>query len=145
MECSGIKPSHYSPRLFIPWDGPHCVLVQFPYAPVIHSPGRAAHLPYCSMQCAACDARHAMQCFTIALHSIKAAQIQIIISYSKASARTTVKSSTTSVYAVVTDQIIAFLEQGLIPWRKPWSTLPAQNLVSTTSTGVSTACCSMIS
>jgi len=64
-------------------------------------------------------------------HPLKqAAQIPIIMSYSKTASRT-------SVYDVVTDQIIKLLEQGQIPWRKSgmppsWSTVPAQNYASKT-------------
>ena len=52
------------------------------------------------------------------------------MSYSKTASRT-------SVYDVVTDQIIKLLEQGQIPWRKcgmppTWSTVPAQNYASKT-------------
>jgi antirestriction protein ArdC len=65
-------------------------------------------------------------------HSTKAAQIPIIMAYSKTASRTTAKSAATSVYDVVTDQIVALLEQGQIPWRKPWSTVPAQNYASKT-------------
>jgi antirestriction protein ArdC len=35
-----------------------------------------------------------------------------------------------SVYEIITNQILAALEQGEIPWRKPWRTLPPANLVS---------------
>jgi antirestriction protein ArdC len=48
------------------------------------------------------------------------------MAYSKSSSRNT------SVYDIVTDQIIALLEQGQIPWRKSWSTVPAQNYASKT-------------
>ena len=48
------------------------------------------------------------------------------MAYSKSSSRKT------SVYDVVTDQIIALLEQGQIPWRKSWSSVPAQNYASKT-------------
>ena len=47
------------------------------------------------------------------------------MSYSKTASRI-------SVYDVVTDQIIKLLEQGQIPWRKSWSTVPAQNYASKT-------------
>jgi len=40
-------------------------------------------------------------------------------------------SSTRDVYTIVTDQIIKQLEQGTVPWRKPWTDAgPPQNLVS---------------
>lgn len=35
-----------------------------------------------------------------------------------------------SVYEIVTGQILAELEKGEIPWRKPWRTLPPANLIS---------------
>ena len=35
-----------------------------------------------------------------------------------------------SVYEIVTSRILAELEKGEIPWRKPWRTLPPANLVS---------------
>ena len=35
-----------------------------------------------------------------------------------------------SVYEIVTERILAELEKGEIPWRKPWRTLPPANLVS---------------
>jgi antirestriction protein ArdC len=35
-----------------------------------------------------------------------------------------------SVYEIITSQILAELEKGVVPWRKPWRTLPAANLVS---------------
>jgi antirestriction protein ArdC len=35
-----------------------------------------------------------------------------------------------SVYDIVTERILAELEKGEIPWRKPWRTLPPANLVS---------------
>lgn len=35
-----------------------------------------------------------------------------------------------SVYEIITNQILAALEQGEIPWRKPWRTLPPANLIS---------------
>jgi antirestriction protein ArdC len=35
-----------------------------------------------------------------------------------------------SVYEIITGQILAELEKGLVPWRKPWRTLPPANLVS---------------
>jgi antirestriction protein ArdC len=35
-----------------------------------------------------------------------------------------------SVYDIVTDRILAELEKGEAPWRKPWRTLPPANLVS---------------
>src|SRR6267142_1212571 len=35
-----------------------------------------------------------------------------------------------SVYQIVTDQIIKQLELGVAPWRKPWRTLPPANLIS---------------
>ena len=35
-----------------------------------------------------------------------------------------------SVYEIITGQILAELEKGVIPWRKPWRTLPPANLVS---------------
>jgi antirestriction protein ArdC len=40
----------------------------------------------------------------------------------KPTAKKAKKKSTTTVYQIVTDQIIASLKQGTIPWRKPWST-----------------------
>src|SRR6201987_1671271 len=35
-----------------------------------------------------------------------------------------------SVYEIVTERILAELENGQVPWRKPWRTLPPANLVS---------------
>lgn len=35
-----------------------------------------------------------------------------------------------SVYEIITEQILAQLEKGEIPWRKPWRTLPPANLIS---------------
>lgn len=35
-----------------------------------------------------------------------------------------------SVYEIITNQILAALEQGEIPWRKPWRVLPPANLIS---------------
>lgn len=35
-----------------------------------------------------------------------------------------------SVYDIITSQILAQLEKGEIPWRKPWRTLPPVNLIS---------------
>jgi antirestriction protein ArdC len=35
-----------------------------------------------------------------------------------------------SVYDIVTERILAELEKGEIPWRKPWRTLPPVNLIS---------------
>jgi antirestriction protein ArdC len=35
-----------------------------------------------------------------------------------------------SVYAIITNQILAELEKGEVPWRKPWHTLPPANLIS---------------
>src|SRR5262250_850321 len=35
-----------------------------------------------------------------------------------------------SVYEIVTERILAELEKGQVPWRKPWRTLPPANLVS---------------
>jgi len=35
-----------------------------------------------------------------------------------------------SVYEIVTSRILAELEKGEIPWRKPWRTLPPANLIS---------------
>src|SRR3984893_15707955 len=42
----------------------------------------------------------------------------------------TLPQSHSSVYAIVTNQIIAELEKGQIPWRKPWRTEMPCNLVS---------------
>jgi antirestriction protein ArdC len=36
----------------------------------------------------------------------------------------------TSVYEIITSQILAELEKGEVPWRKPWKTLPPVNLIS---------------
>jgi len=36
----------------------------------------------------------------------------------------------TSVYEIVTSRILAELERGEIPWRRPWRTLPPANLIS---------------
>jgi antirestriction protein ArdC len=38
--------------------------------------------------------------------------------------------SHSSVYEIITQQILAELEKGEIPWRKPWRTLPPVNLIS---------------
>jgi antirestriction protein ArdC len=35
-----------------------------------------------------------------------------------------------SVYHIVTERILAELEKGQVPWRKPWRTLPPANLIS---------------
>jgi antirestriction protein ArdC len=35
-----------------------------------------------------------------------------------------------SVYEIITNQILAELERGEVPWRKPWRTLPPANLIS---------------
>jgi antirestriction protein ArdC len=35
-----------------------------------------------------------------------------------------------SVYEIITSQILAELEKGVVPWRKPWRTLPPANLIS---------------
>jgi antirestriction protein ArdC len=35
-----------------------------------------------------------------------------------------------SVYEIITNQILAELEKGEVPWRKPWRTLPPANLIS---------------
>jgi antirestriction protein ArdC len=35
-----------------------------------------------------------------------------------------------SVYEIVTERILAELEKGQVPWRKPWRTLPPANLIS---------------
>jgi antirestriction protein ArdC len=35
-----------------------------------------------------------------------------------------------AVYEIITSQILAELEKGQVPWRKPWRTLPPANLVS---------------
>jgi antirestriction protein ArdC len=38
--------------------------------------------------------------------------------------------SHSSVYDIVTERILAELEKGEVPWRKPWRTLPPANLIS---------------
>jgi antirestriction protein ArdC len=35
-----------------------------------------------------------------------------------------------SVYEIITNQILAELEKGEVPWRKPWHTLPPANLIT---------------
>ena len=35
-----------------------------------------------------------------------------------------------SVYEIITNQILAALEQGQVPWRKPWRVLPPANLIT---------------
>jgi antirestriction protein ArdC len=35
-----------------------------------------------------------------------------------------------SVYSIVTEQIIKLLESGTVPWRRPWQTAPPCNLIS---------------
>src|SRR5260370_40732852 len=35
-----------------------------------------------------------------------------------------------SVYEIITNQILAELEKGEVPWRKPWHSLPPANLIS---------------
>jgi antirestriction protein ArdC len=35
-----------------------------------------------------------------------------------------------SVYEIITNQILAELERGVVPWRKPWRVLPPANLIS---------------
>jgi antirestriction protein ArdC len=35
-----------------------------------------------------------------------------------------------SVYEIITNQILAELERGEVPWRKPWHTLPPANLIT---------------
>jgi antirestriction protein ArdC len=38
------------------------------------------------------------------------------------------RKSLSSVYDIVTERVLAELEKGEIPWRKPWRTLPPANL-----------------
>jgi antirestriction protein ArdC len=38
--------------------------------------------------------------------------------------------SNASVYEIITNQILADLEKGEVPWRKPWHSLPPANLIS---------------
>lgn len=40
------------------------------------------------------------------------------------------RKSHSSVYDIVTDCMLAELEKGEVPWRKPWHTLPPANLIS---------------
>ena len=35
-----------------------------------------------------------------------------------------------SVYEIITSQILAELERGQVPWRKPWRILPPANLIT---------------
>ena len=35
-----------------------------------------------------------------------------------------------SVYDIVTDRILSELENGKVPWRKPWRSLPPANFIS---------------
>lgn len=35
-----------------------------------------------------------------------------------------------AVYSQITDEIIALLEAGTVPWRRPWKTIPPRNLIS---------------
>ena len=35
-----------------------------------------------------------------------------------------------TVYEIITNQILAELERGAVPWRKPWGTLPPANLIT---------------
>jgi len=56
-----------------------------------------------------------------------------IVSQSVRSAAVPAASPSTShqsVYEIITAQILAELEEGAVPWRKPWRTLPPANLVS---------------
>jgi N-terminal domain of anti-restriction factor ArdC len=43
-----------------------------------------------------------------------------------------------SVYDIVTERILAELEKGQVPWRKPWRTLPPANLSARGLIAVST-------
>jgi len=52
-----------------------------------------------------------------------------IVSHAVCSAVESVKPSA-SVYDIVTERILAELEKGQVPWRKPWRTLPPANLIS---------------
>ncbi len=47
-----------------------------------------------------------------------------------------------SVYEIVTSRILAELARGVVPWRKPWRTLPPANLISKKPYRVSTYSCS---
>src|ERR1700690_1902349 len=40
------------------------------------------------------------------------------------------KTSMASVYEIVTEQGIKYLEAGIPPWRRPWLTTPPRNLIS---------------
>src|ERR1700690_1445539 len=40
------------------------------------------------------------------------------------------KTSMASVYEIVTEQVIKYLESGIPPWRRPWLTTPPRNLIS---------------
>ena len=40
------------------------------------------------------------------------------------------KKTSVDVYQIITDQIIAKLEQGIIPWKQPWSCIPPTNYVT---------------
>jgi len=52
-----------------------------------------------------------------------------IVSHAVCSAVESVKPRA-SVYDIVTERILAELEKGQVPWRKPWRTLPPANLIS---------------
>ena len=42
------------------------------------------------------------------------------------------RKHTTRVYQVITDHITTLLEQGTVPWRKPWQRVSPQNLLTQT-------------
>jgi len=50
--------------------------------------------------------------------------------YSPAAPASVPATQRQSVYEIITSQILAELEKGVVPWRKPWRTLPPANLVS---------------
>jgi antirestriction protein ArdC len=53
-----------------------------------------------------------------------------IVSQSVCSSAVPASPQRQSVYEIITGQILVELEKGVVPWRKPWRTLPPANLVS---------------
>lgn len=52
------------------------------------------------------------------------------VRYSSTSSHAAQPATRTTVYDIITERIIEQLEQGTVPWRKPWTTGTARNLVS---------------
>jgi antirestriction protein ArdC len=53
-----------------------------------------------------------------------------IVSQSVRSSAVPTSTQSQSAYEIITSQILTELEKGVVPWRKPWRTLPPANLVS---------------